>query len=60
MLIILRWLKKIETNLKASKFKVNNRVKITKHNNIFSKGYTENLSTEIFIVDSVLKTNLWT
>ena len=52
--------KKIETNLKASKFKVNNRVKITKHNNIFSKGYTENLSTEIFIVDSVLKTNLWT
>ena len=52
--------KKIETNLKASKFKVNNRVRITKHNNIFSKGYTENLSTEIFIVDSVLKTNLWT
>ena len=30
--------KKIETNLKASKFKVNNRVRITKHNNIFSKG----------------------
>ena len=52
--------KKIETNLKASKFKVNNRGKITKYNNIFSKGYTENLSTEIFIVDSVLKTNLWT
>ena len=34
--------KKIETNLKASKFKVNKRVRITKHNNIFSTGYTEN------------------
>ena len=34
--------KKLETNLKASKFKVNNRVRITKHKNIFSTGYTEN------------------
>ena len=33
---------KIEMNLKASKFKVNGRVRITKYNNIFSKGYTEN------------------
>ena len=40
-----------ETNSKDPKFKVNYRVK--------SKGYTENWSREIFIIDSVLKTNLW-
>ena len=51
---------KIETNLKAPKFKVNDRVRITKYKNIFSKGYTENWSREIFIIDSVLKTNPWT
>ena len=51
---------KIETNSKATKFKVNNRVRITKCQNIFSKGYTENWSREIFIIDSVLKTNPWT
>ena len=50
---------KIEKNHKAPKFKVNDRVIITKHKNIFSKGYTENWSMEIFIIDSVLKTNPW-
>ena len=49
-----------ETNFKARKFKVNDRVRITKYKNIFSKGYTENWSREIFIIDSVLKTNPWT
>ena len=34
--------KKNETNLKAPKFKVHDRVRITKYRNIFSKGYTEN------------------
>ena len=29
---------KIETNLKTAKFKVNDRVTITKYKNIFSKG----------------------
>ena len=33
---------KIKTNSKARKFKVNDRVRITKYKNIFSKGYTEN------------------
>ena len=51
---------KIETNSKAPKFKVNYRVRITKYKNLFSKGYTENWSREIFIIDSVLKTNPWT
>ena len=51
---------KIETNLKAPQFKVNNRVRNTKYENIFSKGYTEKESREIFIDDSVLKTFAWT
>ena len=41
MLIIMLFSKKIETNLRASKFKVNNRVRITKCKNIFSTGYAE-------------------
>ena len=32
---------KIETNRKLPKFKVNDRVRITKYKNVFSKGYTE-------------------
>ena len=50
---------KIETNHKAPKFKVNDRVRITNYKNIFSKGYIENWSREISIIDSVLKTNPW-
>ena len=48
---------KTETNPKAHKFKVNDRVRITKYENIFSKSDTENWSREIFIIDSVFKTN---
>ena len=51
---------KVETNPKAPKFKVNDRVRITKYKNIFSKGYSESWSKEIFIINSVLKTNPWT
>ena len=35
---------KFQTNPKAPKFKVNDRVTITKYKNIFLKGYTENWS----------------
>ena len=55
--IISRFLK---TNPKVPKFKVINRVRITKYKNIFSKGYTENWSREVFIIVSVLETNPWT
>ena len=44
-------------DLKGPKFKVFDRVRITKYENIFSKGYTENWSREIFIIDSILETN---
>ena len=50
---------KIETNPKAIKFKGNDRVRFTKYNNIFSKGYTENWWREIFVINSVLKINPW-
>ena len=59
MVVILLLLKQIETNSKALKFKVNERVRITKYKNIFSKGYTRNWSREIFIIDSVLKASSW-
>ena len=42
------------------KFKVGDRVRITKYKNIFSKGYTKNWSREILVIDSVLKANPWT
>ena len=35
-------------------------MRINKYKNIFSKGYAENWSREIFIINSVLKTNSWT
>ena len=49
--------KKIEITFKGHKFKVNGRVRITKYKNIISKSYTDNWSREIFIINSVLKTN---
>ena len=52
---------KIKTNSKALfKFKVTDRVRITKYKITFSKLYNENQSREIFIIDFVLKANPWT
>ena len=42
---------KIETNFKAPKFRYHDRVRITKCQNIFGKGYSENWSREISIID---------
>ena len=50
----------IEMNSKAPKLKVDDRITITKYKNIFDKGFIENWSKEIFIIDSDLKTNPWT
>ena len=49
--------KEIETNPKAPKSEVADRVRIAKYKNIFSKGYTENCPKEIFVMDFVLKTS---
>ena len=42
-----------EHNEKDSRFKVGNRVRISKFKNIFAKGYTPNWSNEIFIVNKI-------
>ena len=42
-----------EHNEKDSRFKVGDRVGISKFKNIFAKGHTPNWSSEIFIVDKV-------
>ena len=47
----------IETNPKSHKFKVGDRVRITKYKNLFSKRYTANWSRKIFIIVSGSKTN---
>ena len=42
-----------EHNKKRSRFKVGDRVRISKFKNIFAKGYTPNWIKEIFIVDKI-------
>ena len=42
-----------EHNEKDSRFKVGDRVRISKFKNIFAKGYTPNWSTEIFIINRI-------
>ena len=38
------------------KFKVGDRVRISKYKNIFAKGYTQNWSEEVFIVSKIKST----
>ena len=45
--------------IKVPKFKIIDRVRIVKFQNIFNKGRTEKWLKEIFVIDSVLKTNPW-
>ena len=47
-----------ENNEKDSRFKVGDRVTISKFKNIFAKGYTPNWSKEIFIVNKKLNYNI--
>ena len=42
-------------NEKRSRFKLGDRVRMSKLKNIFAKGYTPNWSSEIFIVDKVIQ-----
>ena len=42
-----------EHNKKESRFKISDRVRISKFKNIFAKGYTPNWSREIFIVNKI-------
>ena len=47
-------------NNKDPKFKVGDRVRISKYKNIFAKGYTPNWSEEVFVIKKVKNTVPWT
>ena len=49
-----------EVNDKDPKFKVDDHVRISKHKNIFAKGYTPNWSEEVFVIKKVKNTVPWT
>ena len=49
-----------EINNKDPKFKVGDRVRISKYKNIFAKGYTPNWSEEGFVIKKVKNTVPWT
>ena len=42
---------------KNQKFKIGDKVRISKYKNIFEKSYTTNFTTELFTVVKVYKTN---
>ena len=47
-------------NNKDTKFKVGDRVRISKYKNIFAKGYTPNWTEEVFVIKKVKNTVPWT
>ena len=47
-------------NKKKAKFKVGDRVRISKYKNIFTKGYAPNWTEEIFTIKQVKNTEPWT
>ena len=47
-------------NYKDPKFKVGDRVRISKYKNIFAKGYMPNWSEQVFIIEKVKNTVPWT
>ena len=49
-----------EINNKDPKFKVGDRVRISKSKNIFAKEYTPNWSEEVFVIKKIKNTVLWT
>ena len=49
-----------EINNKNPKFKIGDRVRISKYRNIFAKGHTPNWSEEVFEVKKVKNTVPWT
>ena len=49
-----------DSNEKDPKFKVGDRVRISKYKNIFAKGYTQNWSEEVSIISKIKNTVPWT
>ena len=51
---------KKEVNVRDSKFKVGDHVRVSKYKNIFDKEYTPNCSEEVFVVSKIKDTVQWT
>ena len=50
------YLKKVQKRFKEAKYKVGDKVRISKKKNIFEKGFTINWSDKIYTVTEILKT----
>ena len=50
---------KKDVNDKDPQFKVGDHVRISKYKNIFTKGYTQNWSEEVFLITEVKSTVSW-
>ena len=48
-----------DSNEKDPKFKVGDRVSISKYKNIFAKGRTQNCSEEVFIISKIKNAVPW-
>ncbi|XP_053592965.1 uncharacterized protein LOC128667332 [Microplitis demolitor] len=53
---IYKSLQRQQQRVRKSKFKVGDKVRISKHKHVFEKGYTANWTTEIFTIKSVQNT----
>ena len=49
-----------DSNKKNPKFKVGDHVRISNFKNIFAKGYVPNCSEEVFVINKIKNTFLWT
>ena len=49
-----------DSNKKDPKSKVRDRVRLWKHKNIFARGYTQDWSEEVFIINKIKNTVQWT
>ena len=50
----------IDSNVKDTKFKIDDHVRISKYKNIFAKGYPPNWSEEVFVISKINNTVPWT
>ena len=51
------YIQKNDEKTKKAKFKVRDRVRISKKKSTFEKGYTTRWTREIFVIEKVLNTN---
>ena len=49
----------VNFNDKSPKFKIGGHVRISKHKNVFAKGYTLNCSEKVFVISKIKSTGLW-